>query len=57
MGTWFCVDFHFPVAILSLLLGFFFKIYFLLYVHWCFVCMYVYVRVLDALELELQTVV
>ena len=27
------------------------------YVHWCFACMYVCVRVSDSLELELQTVV
>jgi hypothetical protein len=34
------------------------KIYlFLFYVHWCFDYMYVYVRVLDPLEQELQTVV
>ena len=30
---------------------------FLFYVHWHFVCMYVCVRVLDPLELELKTVV
>ena len=34
-------------------------IFFLLlfYVHWCLACMYVCVRVLDPLVLELQTVV
>jgi hypothetical protein len=30
---------------------------FIYYVHWCFACMYVCVRVLDTLELDLQTVV
>ena len=30
---------------------------FLFYVHWCFACMYVCVRVWDPLELELLTVV
>jgi hypothetical protein len=37
--------------------GFYFlMIYlFLIYVHWCFACMYVYMRVLDLLELQLQT--
>ena len=30
---------------------------FLFYVHWCFIGMYVHVRVLDPLELELQTTV
>lgn len=29
---------------------------YLFYVHWCFVCMYVCVRVPDPLELELETV-
>ena len=29
----------------------------ILYMHWCFACMYICVRVLDLLELELQTVV
>jgi hypothetical protein len=32
-------------------------IYFLFYVHWCFVPMYVWVRVSGPLELKLQTVV
>lgn len=27
------------------------------YVHWCFACMYVCVRVLDLLELQLQAVI
>lgn len=30
-------------------------IYFLFYVHWCFVCLYVCVTVSEALELELQS--
>ena len=29
----------------------------LFYMNWCFACMYVCVRVLDPLELEIQTVV
>ena len=38
----------------------FFSLLFILilfYIHWCFTYMYVYVRVLDPLELELQTFV
>lgn len=34
-------------------LSYFSKIY-LFYVRWCFACTYVYVRVSDTLELELQ---
>jgi hypothetical protein len=33
------------------------KFLFIFYMQWCFVCMYVYVRALDPLELELQTFV
>ena len=36
---------------------FFFFFFKKAYVHWCFIYMYVCVRVLEALELELQTVV
>ena len=38
---------------------FFFKVsyLFLFYVHWCFACLHVCVRVSDALEVELQTTV
>jgi hypothetical protein len=33
------------------------KVLILFYVHWCFACMYVFVRMLDPLELELQALV
>lgn len=33
------------------------KIYYFFYMHWCFTYIYVYVRVLDTLELKLYIVV
>ena len=42
-----CTDHVIPLGIFK----------FLFHVHWCFTCMYMYERVSDPLELELQTVV
>lgn len=36
---------------------FFYNLFILTYVHLCFACMYVHVKMSDALELELQKVV